>query len=144
MRKELSSKGFTLIEVMVAITVLTIGILGIWSLHISAIHGNAFSNRMAEATSLGNQLAEEKKADSYSNLVDGTFWDKEGSNPVFVYPYTGCPRSYKRQWTIADHPSAPQTKQVTITVGYGGANCLQNVNNCEHRVIIITLISKLD
>ena len=50
--------GFTLVEVMVAVLVLTIGLLGAAGMQISAINGNADASNLTEATILAHDMAE--------------------------------------------------------------------------------------
>lgn len=47
-----NNKGFTLIEVMIAIVVLAIGLLGAGAMQVAAIKGNANSSNLTEATNL--------------------------------------------------------------------------------------------
>ena len=47
-----SHNGFTLIEVLVAIVILSVGLLGMASLTVAIIQGNKFSNDLTTATTL--------------------------------------------------------------------------------------------
>ncbi len=47
-----NKKGFTIIEVMIAIVVLAIGLLGAGAMQVAAIKGNANSSKLTEATNL--------------------------------------------------------------------------------------------
>lgn len=47
-----NNNGFTLIEVMIAIVVLTIGLLGAAAMQLSSVNGNAHASNMTEATNL--------------------------------------------------------------------------------------------
>jgi prepilin-type N-terminal cleavage/methylation domain-containing protein len=124
-------KGFTLIEVLISLAILSISLLGLWSLHISATHSNVLSQRMSEATSLADQKIEELRAADFNLLACGQ------DTPQFLI-YT-----YRREWEVID-AVAPNTKQVTVTVGWGGSDCLEDVNNCDHRVEVVTFITQLD
>lgn len=55
-------KGFTLLEMLVAGAILTVGLLGVAAMMIAAINGNGQSRRMTIATNLTQQLIEEMKA----------------------------------------------------------------------------------
>ena len=55
------NKGFTLIEVLVAIVVLSVALLALAGLQIISIRSNSFGNRMTEATTLARDLMEEMK-----------------------------------------------------------------------------------
>ncbi len=124
-------KGFTLIEILVSLVILSVGLLGLWSLHISAIHGNSFSQYMREASSLANQKIEELRAADFTSLANGQ------DTPQYMV------HTYRREWQIIN-AAAPNTKKVTLTVGWGGNNCLNNVNSCQHKVEMVTFISKLN
>lgn len=50
--------GFTLLEVLIAIVILTVGILGAASMQLSAIRGNGMANRMTEASIVASERAE--------------------------------------------------------------------------------------
>lgn len=47
-----NNKGFTLIEVMVAMVVMAIGLLGAGAMQLAAVKGNANASKLTEATSL--------------------------------------------------------------------------------------------
>lgn len=58
-KNERSEKGFTLLEVMIAIFILTFGILVVASMQTSSIHGNSVANKLTEGTSwAGNKMEE--------------------------------------------------------------------------------------
>jgi type IV pilus modification protein PilV len=52
------NKGFTLVEVMIAIAVLTIGILALYSMQVSAINGNATANNLTNASNWASDRVE--------------------------------------------------------------------------------------
>jgi type IV pilus modification protein PilV len=45
-----NTKGFTLIEVLVGLIILSIGLLGIAGMQITSVKGNYFSNNLTQAT----------------------------------------------------------------------------------------------
>jgi type IV pilus assembly protein PilV len=68
-----SQKGLTLIEVLVALTILAIGLLGVALMQVSSISGNVYSKEMAIATELGQDMIEKLKTSTYtSTVVDST------------------------------------------------------------------------
>lgn len=54
--------GFTLLELLLTLTVTTIGLIGLLSLHLSIARGNDLATRSAEAASIGNATLEQLRA----------------------------------------------------------------------------------
>lgn len=84
MRSKLRDQvGFTLLEVLVAMTVLTIGLLGIAAMMITAMQGNQQSRRMTIATNLAQQRIEEMKNIPFENLfqTDPANANNSSNNP---------------------------------------------------------------
>jgi len=76
--------GFTLIEVMVALVVLTVGILSLQRMQVSAIQGNATAQRLTSGTSWAADRAERLFSLPYNDPLlndsdgDGTNQDPDG------------------------------------------------------------------
>ncbi len=64
-------EGFTLVEVMIAMVILMIGMLGVMSMQYYAVAGNASSREIRVATGLGQQLVETFKITTYDDLASG-------------------------------------------------------------------------
>ena len=98
--------GFSLIESMLALVILSIGILAMARLQIAAIRGNALSQRMTTAVSIAEQKIEELKNTPYDNI------QAESTAPVPNQNFT-------RQVTVASGP-LPDTKTVSVIVNWQG------------------------
>ena len=61
----MNHKGFTLMEVLIAIVILAVGLLGVTGMQISAIRGNHFSGNLTQATVLAQNKLEELKQLAY-------------------------------------------------------------------------------
>lgn len=66
--KKTADKGFTLIEVLIAITILSIGILGIAGLAGTAIRSSSYSRALTQATNLGQDRIEALMSIDFKNI----------------------------------------------------------------------------
>ena len=112
-----SHRGFTLVEVLIAMFVLAFGILAVGSMQVTSIQQNARANRMTEAGILARDRLEKLMALAYltppqptdTGLTAGTYEDPEP------------PEGYTVSWTIddgsTDSTTPPlNTKLITVTV----------------------------
>ncbi|UCH82358.1 MAG: prepilin-type N-terminal cleavage/methylation domain-containing protein [Nitrospiraceae bacterium] len=65
-------KGFTLIEIMIALIVLMTGMLGVLGMQYYAVGGNVSSKDMRVATNISQQLIEQFNAVPYASLASGS------------------------------------------------------------------------
>jgi type IV pilus assembly protein PilV len=94
--------GFTILEVMIAISILAIGLLAVFSGQTMAIQRNNTANRLTEAMTLAQDKAEELLALPYDDV------DATGS------PVTD-PGGYTINWTV-DDTVFTHGKLITVTV----------------------------
>jgi type II secretion system protein I len=97
-----TTAGFTLIEVMIATAIMTIGLLSLASLQIAMIRGNAFSQRMTTAASVAEAKMEQLKNTPLAQILS--------ESPTAV---TASNRTFTRQVTVAP---GPQTNTVSVRV----------------------------
>jgi len=109
--KPTNEKGFSLIEVIMAISILSIGILGVASMQTSALQGNSFANRITDSTNWGQDKMEELLACSYTDPDLDT-----ASNP---HEDPDPPSGYTITWNVTDGPIT-NTKEITVTVRQQG------------------------
>ena len=117
-------QGFTLIEVMIALVILSIALVALAGLQVSAIKGNAFSKRMTTAVSIGNEKMEQLKNSSYANILS------ESSIEV-----TRSSMNFTRQVTVTNNSPLPNTKTVNVMITWSD-------NSKSHSVPITTIISQ--
>jgi prepilin-type N-terminal cleavage/methylation domain-containing protein len=122
--KRTDSKGFTLIEVLLAIAVFAIGILAVGSMQISATGNNLSARQRTEATLLAAQEIEELMLVAYNSarLDAGPH-----ARSAFVAP-SGLYMLYTIEWDVADNVPLLNTKSIDLTVCWqdnkpGPADC---------------------
>jgi type IV pilus assembly protein PilV len=98
----MNKKGFSLIEVLVALVILSIAILATAGLMVTTTKNNSFGNNMTEAATLAQDKMEEL-------LV--TPWGDISTNNDEVPGSTGF--RFTRNWNVAD---AGLLKTITVTV----------------------------
>lgn len=67
-----NSRGFSLLEVLMGVTVFMIGMLGVTALNISSLKSNTFSGNLSEATIIAADKIEELMSLEYTNDPDTT------------------------------------------------------------------------
>jgi len=105
-----NNKGFTLLEILVAILVLSIGLLGMAALTGGIIHNNKFSKELTTATILAQDQMEEIRRLGYSGTPSTDTDATEDYNSITNYP------SYKRVTSTRVNNPAAGMKKATVTV----------------------------
>ena len=104
-----NQKGFTLMEVMISIIILSVALLALAGLQIISIRGNSYGGTMTEAITLARDKIEDLKKDDWDNVAMGQFADT---------PVVGV-INYARNWTVQ---AVGQTKEVTVNVSWDNGN----------------------
>lgn len=107
-----SNQGFSMVEVLIAVSVLAIGILAITHMQLSSARyvRNAADRTMA--VNLGIQKLEELMSRTYADLTDPSIIP-----PTGVDAYHGANGMYDISWDITTGPA--NTEMITTTVTYG-------------------------
>ncbi len=101
-------KGFTLIEVMIAIFLLAVALLGLAAVTMTVIKGNTLSQTVTTATTLARDKMEELKGMNYDALPTLTATDYATAEGTLQTSAAGS--YYTREW------SSPGTDTKTIQV----------------------------
>ena len=117
----IKDKGFTLIEVLIAIVVLSVALLALAGLQIISIQGNSFGNHMTEAVTLAKDKMEEMKNTEWDEIGDSSDDHPKGDSPTF----------YHRACTVKQ---SGRIKTVTVKVTW---------DNGTHSVALVTKIVNL-
>jgi type IV pilus assembly protein PilV len=98
--------GFTLIEMLIAVSILSVGLLALGSMQVSAIGGNAHSANVTDGSTLAADRLEKLLALPYTHA------DLSSGAHVDPSPPTGRTVS----WNIVDNAPLANTKTITLTV----------------------------
>ena len=96
------SKGFTLLELMIALVILAVGLLGLASLQVMAIKGNSYGQQMTVASTLAqNQLEQLRQTAGALANGNDSVTDQNGI-------------TYTRNWQVT--PNSPQAGATTVLI----------------------------
>ena len=95
-----------LLEVLVALIILSFSLLALAGLMVTTTKNNAFGNYVTEAATFAQDKLEELRAVKWKNLVDGNNTDEQGGS-------TGI--NYARNWNVTTSGSI---KTITINVDW--------------------------
>ncbi|MDL1984103.1 MAG: prepilin-type N-terminal cleavage/methylation domain-containing protein [Deltaproteobacteria bacterium] len=111
-----NNNGFTLIEVLVAMVILSVGLLGTAALITGIISSNKLSNRISTATTCAQDKMEEIRRLGYSGMPTSDTTTTEPYNSITNYSL------YKRvTFTDVVNPAVGM-KTVTVTVSWDSDN----------------------
>jgi len=126
--------GFTLIEILVAIVILTVGLLAVAKMQVSAIQGNYFSNSATTALNLAQAKMEDLLSRSFTDtdLVDTQPGNNGNLTSITVFDHeetdSGNPTNiddggnhnpqgiFRRVWNVADYTPPTEIKPITKTI----------------------------
>ena len=120
-----NENGFTLLEVLIAIVILTAGLLGMAALTVGIINGNKLSNDQTTATTLAQDKMEDIQRVGYSGVTNET-------KVLLSSPYD----DYKREVTVTVDSPATGMKTVSVMVYWGGSS------KEDHNVELKTTLAK--
>ena len=114
-----SSAGFTLIELTVAMVILTVGLVGVAGLMASAIQRQLRASSRIEMTTLAESKTEELRAYAMLGAADTTQVSVGGSLTTFEADHSETQegpsgQAYNLRWTVAAGPAG--TRAVTVRV----------------------------
>jgi len=116
------NEGFTLVEVLIAIVVLSVALLALAGLQIVSIRSNSFGNHMTEAVTLAKDVMEEMK-DTQWEQIQGSTDNPRGASGII----------YQRVCSVT---TSEEIKTVTVRVTW-------TWNEENHQVALVTKIANL-
>jgi type IV pilus assembly protein PilV len=96
-------QGFTLIEIMITLVILSISLIALAGMQVSAIRGNAYSKRLTTAVAIAEQAIEQLKSGTYAAIQ---------SQSAAQVTQSGL--NFTRQVTVTDNSPMNNTKTVAV------------------------------
>jgi len=128
-----AGRGFSLVEVLIAMCVLSIAMMGLATLQVRCMRSNDLANRTTQAVNLAqNKLEELIFRDAEGEHFEADVYDDD-ENPVSV-PGDNEGAIFTRSWEFTDDDPAPTARTITVTVTW-------NDTMGQHRVEIDGVIT---
>ena len=111
-------KGFTLVEILIALTIFAIGILGVASMQIWGLRGNASAIWHSQAATFAADRIEKLMVDDYATLatyVDATLEDR-----------TDEQGDYTITWEVETDKPIDNTATITVDVEWNDHGTVKN------------------
>jgi prepilin-type N-terminal cleavage/methylation domain-containing protein len=115
-------KGFTMIEMLVTLVILTVSLLALAALMAVTVRNNSFGGSMTEATTFGQDKLEELRAVRWETILDGTYNDQ---------PHGSTGTSYTRRWDVV---TSGNRKTVTVRVTW--------TDRVNHSVRLLSVVAQ--
>jgi prepilin-type N-terminal cleavage/methylation domain-containing protein len=98
-----NQRGMTLLEILVAVTVLVVGILAVAIMFPTSSSNIDFGGKTSKATALAQEKIEEMRNTTFTSIAAGN----------------DSPTGYTRAWTVSDAGSYPfRLRTVTVAVSW--------------------------
>ena len=140
-----SECGFSLVEVMTALLILSIGLLGVGTLVISSMQSDRFNTHVRRAEYLAYSKMEELRAETVGADLTPNEPSGEGAYPIPDGDEQSTPGNhqvYVRHWTIGS-PNASRMSLVRVVVGwpYEVSKCdKDHIEDCMYKYRTVATI----
>jgi prepilin-type N-terminal cleavage/methylation domain-containing protein len=119
----LKSDGFSLIEVLIAIVILSISLLALAGLMATTSRNTSFGGHITEAATFAQDRLEQLRVTTWDNIITKT-------DPISPVGSTGI--VYTRSWTVVSNAN-DTLKTITITISW---------NNGLNSIRLLSVISR--
>ncbi len=117
-------RGLTLVEIMTALAIMVIALLGLASVTVMVVKGNAFSKTLTAATILAKDRMEQLKNTGYASLASGTDY---AAIDATVHSTRAADSLYTRTWTVNRNSPASDMTTIDVTVEWNWEGSGRNV-----------------
>jgi prepilin-type N-terminal cleavage/methylation domain-containing protein len=110
--------GFTLVEVLIAVTILAIGLLGIVKMQMQSGIGNVTSRNMTGAVNLARSKMEELKRVAAYSVQEGIDVELIDPDPLGANPTAGQIEAELGNWASPDFTEGPYNEAETTAAAW--------------------------
>jgi len=130
MNNFMKSKGFSLMEILIALVILSITFLALAGLMVQSTRNNSFGGHITEAATFAQDKLEELRSTTWLTIIPGS--------DLITHP-NGI--NYARNWTVVPNAivpplTEPTLKTITITVNWN--------DKTDHSIRILSAIANPD
>lgn len=126
-RLKRSQKGFTILEVMIAMAIFAIGILGVAKMQIKSQTGNTSARTITQGTTYTQDRIERLMSVPYTDPIMAA----GPGNATVAGASSG--ETYTLNWTITDNNPIVNTKQIAITATWNDQGLTRNFSTNYYR-----------
>jgi type IV pilus assembly protein PilV len=139
-RLRVKNEGFSLIEVLISLTILAVGLLGLALMQTTAIKGNEIANKSTVATELAQDTLERFRRIAWENVLSQANPTAFNTTPTPIY--TSLPAAagdnvtvrgttYYRIWRVDPNVATATLKTITVW------SCWQDDRGGWHSVMLV-------
>ncbi len=116
-----STEGFTMLEVVIAMGMLTIGLLGIAAVQITALRVSGGSRHLSDAMYLAEEQMEAFRSMRLASLPAAGTWSDPG-NPIQTAVPAGDATTFNRRWVVTPNSPVPGVTTIRIEIDWVDAH----------------------
>ena len=102
-------KGFTLVEVLIAVSIFSVGLLAVAMMLDTAIQYNSSARFIAEATEIAHSQMEQLMNSPYDDASLDEAFSPYGPTPI---------ANYNVSWTVRENVPMPAMKTISLSVAW--------------------------
>jgi len=121
MERCITSKGFTLIEVLISLVILSISLLALAGLMVTTTRNTSFGGHLTEAATFAQDKLEQFRAMGWEHITPNSSDLATGSTGI----------NYSRNWTVVANGSL---KTVTVTINW--------TDQTNHTLTLLSVVSQ--
>jgi type IV pilus assembly protein PilV len=125
LKKPMNKNGFTLLEFIMAMSILTVGILGIATMQINSIRGNNYAGRVSQSNTWASDKIEKLVSIAYDDFNHADLADTDGDgdaglghNTAGTADHQETQGDYTIFWNVSDNSLLDGTKTINVIVNW--------------------------